>query len=545
MKYMYKKAYPLALILSATGTSVYADSIHSANSVNTKPVSTITASTSTGLTSSVTSMGTEDTVTFTVSVTPSDATGYVTLMDGDIKLGSVPLSEGSATLTTILAAGVHFITAHYNGAPSYSDSDSGGVSVNVTANTAGSWTSGACGNGTAAYLLESGTLTEPGASYTTSTADQSAVCVAGTGAALKLDAPTISTTGESSNNDQSSFYGLNAAVLNFNGGNLIIDGGSINSTGKGANSVFAYGTGIISVSNTTMNATADGGHAIFAAGGGTIIANDVTAVTSGASSSVVGTDRGSGTIYVNGGEYKATGQRSAGIYSTGTIDAADATFTTTSAEVVVLEGSNVVTLDNVTLNAASDLDEHRGVFLYQSMSGDADNSECGVGSCFTMTGGTYNYNDSTDSSSTATDNCSAFAVANQTGTITLNDVTINNQCPTLLLSALNPNWNFKGGTATFTATGEVMSGDVIVDDVSSADITLDSSDIQASKLTGAINTDNTASSVTLTMDADSQWIVTDTSYLTSLTDEDTSYGNIHCKTSGCQVYVDGTLIDIN
>jgi hypothetical protein len=293
-----------------------------------------------------------------------------------------------------------------------------------------------------------------------------------------------------------------------------------------------------------MEATNTGAHAIFAAGGGTIIVNNVDATTSGSRGSVVGTDRGSGTIEVYGGSYTATGKRSAGIYSTGVITASDATFTVTNASVVVVEGSNIVKLNDVTLNATSSRSVHRGVFLYQSMSGDADNSECGIGACFTMTGGTYNYTDSSNTSSDATENCAAFVVANQTAYIELNDVEINNSCPTLLLSALNSNWNYKGGTATLTASGQNLTGDVVVDDVSTADIILKSGNSGASTLIGAINSNNTGSSVTLTLDADSQWIVTGTSYLTSFTNEDSTNSNITCETSGCTVYVDGVEMDI-
>ncbi|CAM3718261.1 hypothetical protein VA7868_02421 [Vibrio aerogenes CECT 7868] len=540
MKCLYKTTYPLAIMLSVG--SVCASAHDFTPDVN--PAGLPSAFTKTTLASSVASASTTDTVTLTVSVTPSDATGYITFMDGPTVLGAAPLSSGAASFTAVLTEGTHNLSAKYNGAPAYKDSMSQPVTLTVETSDYGSWTSGACGRGTASYLLDSGTFTEQGATYTTSTDSDSAVCVTGSDAALVLEQPTITTSGESSSNEESSFFGLNAAVLNYDGGNLTIHGGSITSTGMGANSVFAYGSGVISVSDTTMKATADGGHAVFAAGGGTIIANNVDALTTGASSSVVGTDRGSGTVIVHGGTYKATGMRSAGIYSTGTITASDATFTTTNAEVVVLEGSNVVTLDNVTLNGISDLDEHRGVFLYQSMSGDADNSECGVGSCFTMTGGVFNYTDTSNTSETATDNCAAFVVANQTGTMTLNDVEVNNSCPTLLLSALNKHWDYKGGIANFTANGVKLAGDVIVDDVSTADITLAHSDLQPSELKGAINTDNTASSVSLTLDAESQWLVTGTSYLTSLTDTDTTYSNIRCATEDCKVYVDGTEIEI-
>ncbi|WP_157003203.1 hypothetical protein [Ralstonia sp. A12] len=211
----------------------------------------------------------------------------------------------------------------------------------------------------------------------------------------------------------------------------------------------------------------------------------------------------------------------------------------------MVEGSNQLTLTGSTLSAVSSTSEHRGIFLYQSASGDATNSDCGTGACFVMTDGSFTYKDTTDSSSTATANCAAFAVANQVAHITLTDVTVTNSCPTLLLSALNTDWNYAGGTTTFNAYGETLTGDVIVDSVSTAALILKTSSAAASQLTGAINTADTGRSVTLTLDSTSKWIVTGTSYLTSLTDADSTYSNITCQTAGCKVYVAGTAISIN
>jgi hypothetical protein len=333
--------------------------------------------------------------------------------------------------------------------------------------------------------------------------------------------------------------------LDYNGGDLTITGGTITTSGQGANDVFSYGTGTVAISNATVTATGANAHGLYAAGGGTMVVNNVTASSSGQSGSIVATDRGGGTITITGGTYTASGQRSAGIYSTGTVTAAGATFGATNAEAMVIEGSNTITLTDSILTAVSGASEHRGIFLYQSMSGDAGNSTCGTGACFTMTGGSFTYTDTTNSSSTATSNCAAFAVANQVAHFSLTDVTISNSCPTLLLSALNSNWNYKGGTTTFKAYGETMTGNVIVDSVSTADIYLYSGTSAASRLTGAINTSNTGKSVALTLDSASKWVVTGTSYLTTLNDADAGYGNIACQSSGCKVYVGGKVISIN
>jgi hypothetical protein len=532
-------------------TASYGGSVEYASSTSSAVAVTVTSSgsdisTTTTLIASSSSVVSGSSVRLLALLSPMAATGAVTFYDGSTQLGTESLSAGTASFTTAsLNARSHSLNASYGGDGSFLSSTSTSVALTVLSSSTGSWSSGTCGYGTAAYKLSSGTLDQFGSTYTTSVNDQSAVCVLGTSTNLLLTNPTITTSGATSSTDNSSFYGLDAAALDYNGGNLSIIGGTITTSGQGGNGVFAYGTGNVSIFDTTIKATGANGHGLYAAGGGTMVVNNVTASSTGASGSIVATDRGGGTITIIGGNYSAAGQRSAGIYSTGTVIGYGGTFSATNAEAVVIEGSNTVTLNNSTLNAVSSTGEHRGIFLYQSMSGDADNSTCGTGACFSMTGGTINYTDTYSSSSDATANCAAFVVANQVAHFALTDVTVNKSCPTLLLSALNTNWNYKGGTTTFKAFGDSLTGDVIVDSVSTADIYLYSSSTGASGLTGKINTANTGKTVSLTLDASSTWVVTGTSHLTSLIDADSSYGNITCQTSGCKVYVGSTAINID
>lgn len=538
---------------SHTLTASYGGSVTYASSTSDSVTATVTASEATisiTLSASPVSTTVGSGVALTAVVSPLTSTGTVTFYDGATSVGTAGLVSGHATATltsTSLTSGTHTITAGYSSLTSNS------VSVYVTTGASGSFSSGNCGysgtvgsdsvTGTSAYVLSSGTLTTTGVSYSSSTANQNAVCVNGTGAHLTLVNPAISTSGNTTSTDGSSFYGIDAAVLDYNGGDITISGGTITTTGQGGNDVFSYGTGTVTISNATVTASGANGHGLYAAGGGTMVVNNVTASSTGASGSIVATDKGGGTITINGGTYSASGQRSAGIYSTGTVTANNATFSAANAEAVVVEGSNTCILTNSTLNADSNMEEHRGIFLYQSMSGDAENSTCGTGACFYMTGGTFNYTDTTNSSSTATSNCAAFAVANQVAYFQLTDVTINNDCPTLLLSALNTNWNYNGGTTTFKAYGETMTGNIIVDSVSTADIYLYASSSNPSVLTGAINNANSGSTkVALTLDSTSQWVVTGTSYLTALTDADTDYSNITKSCSSCYVYVGSTVI---
>jgi len=499
-------------------------------------------------------------------VLPLTSTGSVTFYDNSTSstLGTVSLSaQAVATLTTTsLSIGSHSITATYN------STTSSAVTITVTSATAGSFTSDtACGytsgGGTGANVLSTGTLTTNGQTYSTSTANQNVLCVTGTAANLTLMSPVITSSAVTSNNDASSFYGLDAAVLDYNGGKLTMDGGTVTTTGNGGNLVFSYGTGTLTISNAVITSTSgNNGHGIYAAGAGTVVANNVTASSTGSASSIVATDSGGGTITLNGGSYTASGMKSAGIYSTGLITANNSTVSSTSGEAVVVEGDNSVVLNNTTLVSASS-GTHRGIFLYQSMSGDATNSSCGsitTGDCFTMTNGSFTYTDTTSGDTDPASNCTAFEVYNQTSHITLTDVAINNSCPVLLLSGYNDQWSNSDawGYANLTAYGTTMSGDIIVGDtcLTSACTTRDTSSTATvylyadsagtgSKLTGTINNAATGKTVALTLDATSKWVVTGDSTLTTLTDADTTYSNIVCKTAGCKVYVGSNTISPN
>jgi len=556
------------------GDENYAESSES-NEVDIT-VAAVTTTIEINVSPSVTTVGSG--VALAAIVTPLTSTGTVTFYDGGNQIATADLVSGSAvaaTTITSLTQGAHTITAEYNSVTSSS------ATVTVNAATPGSFSSGAaCGqtsDGATGYdVLTTGTLIANNGSYSTSTADQNAICVTGASSYLTLINPAITKTGDSTVDGDSSFYGLNAAVLDYNGGNLTIDGGvssadvsaltSSNSTiysdGAGGNMIYSYGTGTVTISNAALYGTASNNHGIYASGGGTIVANNVYAHSTNGTSSIIATDRGGGTVTVNGGTYETDAGQTAAVYSTGSITVNNATLIEEGGEVATIEGDNEIYLNNVTMTTASNKD-HRGVFLYQSMSGDALNNSntcesIATGDCFVMKGGTYNYTDTTSGNSDPNHNCAAFEVYNQTSLAILTDATVNNSCGTLLLSSYNDQWTNSDawGYATFKAYGTTLTGNIIVgygcldsscdtrDISSTAAITLNADTSgTGSTLTGAINTNNTGGGTTLTMDAASKWVVTGTSYLTDLTDADTTYSNITCQnpSSNC-VYKNGTAV---
>ena len=225
---------------------------------------------------------------------------------------------------------------------------------------------------TGAYTIDS-SATDSDSSYTSSTGGENALLVSG--GKSTLTNITVTKSGDESD-ENSDFYGTNAAVLVYNDATLDIKGGSVTTDGAHANGVFAYGTGTVNISDATINTSANNSGGIMVTGGGTLNASNLTVETQGNSSAAIRSDRGGGTLTVDGGSYTTNGQGSPAIYSTADITVSNAALTSTSSEGVVVEGANSVTLNNTvltdtnhTLNGQSET--YKNIFLYQSMSGDA------------------------------------------------------------------------------------------------------------------------------------------------------------------------------
>lgn len=357
----------------------------------------------------------------------------------------------------------------------------------------------AAANILAAYTVDGQSLTEDGKTYTASEADQSAILVAN-GGALILTNATVTTSGDSSSTDNSSFYGQNAAVLVQANSSLTMSNSTINTSGIGANGAFAAGeNALLTLTDVTIVATGNGGHAVMATLGGKVVLVNLDMTTSGDSSSAVATDRGSGTIDVTGCKIKVSGNNSAGLYSTGIITVADTTITSTGAEAAVIEGANSIILTGSSLT--SSYDNKWGVMIYQSMSGDAEGSE----GTYTMTGGSLSYTGA---------NGPLFYVTNTTANINLSGVALS-EASGILLRAEAGNWGnsgSNGGTVILSADEQTLTGDILADAISAVTLTLKN----GSALTGAVDNANTAKSIVVTLDGTSTWTLTGNSYVTTI-----------------------------
>ena len=347
--------------------------------------------------------------------------------------------------------------------------------------------------------------------------------------------------------DDYDFKGTNAAVHASGGGTLTITGSStyIDSNAKYGNAVFSYGGGsgdgtTIVISDAEIRTILNNSGGIMVTGGGIISADNLTITTLEGSSAAIRSDKGGGTINVNGGTYTTSGTGSPAIYSTATITVIGADLTANTSQGVVIEGGNSVTLTNSNLTAKHTTlngqdTTHQAILIYQSMSGDASSGS----STFKMTGGKIT-NSTGD----------IFCVTNTTTTITLNGVTItNNDSSGNFLRAAHQNWGSNGGTVTLNASAQAIEGNVLVDSSSSLTMTLANS----STFKGAINpttatTSNVHASavgnVNVTVEKGSKLTLTADSTISSITVEDADdidYGEYTLTVGGTEYNEDNPV----
>jgi hypothetical protein len=119
------------------------------------------------------------------------------------------------------------------------------------------------------YTLTAGDVTSTNEAYTSVSADQSAVNVAGT-ANLTLINPTVTKSGAASSISSSQRTGVNAGVR-ATGGTVVIVDGTIATTGAGASALFSTGGGTrVSMTRGMLNATGASSYAAGATQGATL-----------------------------------------------------------------------------------------------------------------------------------------------------------------------------------------------------------------------------------------------------------------------------------
>ena len=383
---------------------------------------------------------------------------------------------------------------------------------------------------------------QDGMTYTSTGTDENSIHVYNGADVTLTNAAITRDSADSTGGDSSSFYGVGAAALVTDGA-LKISDSTITTNAKGGAGVFAYGDGTAYVSDTAITTRQDTSGGIHVAGGGTLYAWDLNVDTSGESSAAIRSDRGSGTMVVDGGSYTSNGTGSPAIYSTADITVNNATLTANGSEAICIEGLNTIRLfdcdltGNMPTNAQNDCDWN--VILYQSMSGDSEQGN----STFEMVGG-----------SLTAGNGGMFYTTNTESTFLLDgvDITPADENDFFLKCTGNANargWGQSGANGAdckFTARNQTMEGDIIWDSISLLDFYM----LDGSTLTGAVVDDESNAGnggdgyANLYISADSKWVVTGDSTLSALSCEgsivDAQGRAVTIKDANGNVLVQGT-----
>lgn len=214
-----------------------------------------------------------------------------------------------------------------------------------------------------------------GESYSSIGTDENAIFVSNGATATLKNITVDRTSSDSTGGDNSSFYGVGAAVLTTDG-TAYVKNADITTNAAGGAGVFAYGDGIVYIADSDISTEKDTSGGIHAAGGGTLYAWDLNVETQGESSAAIRSDRGGGTMVVDGGTYTNNGTGSPAVYCTADIAVNNATLTANGSEAICMEGLNTIHLFDCDITGdmqdLSQNDTTWTIIVYQSMSGDSE-----------------------------------------------------------------------------------------------------------------------------------------------------------------------------
>ena len=270
------------------------------------------------------------------------------------------------------------------------------------------------------------------------------------------------------------------------------------------------------IKNVKITTHSDKSRGLDATYKGKINAENVIINTDGQSCAALATDRGEGEVHVknseiNTGVSKTSGRGSPLIYSTGNITIDNTKGTSYVSQIACIEGKNSIEVTNSDLTGYSegnrkDDDNYvdlGGIFIYQSMSGDAD-----VGtSLFTAKDSKLTI----PQESSVYKEAPMFHVTNTACVIDLKNTEFNFGSGTFLEVSSQNQWGAtgsNGGNAELNTDSEKIDGNVIVDNTSSLNWTMKNTEFK-----GAVNsTGNT----TLNVADGSTWTLTGDSSISSL-----------------------------
>ena len=334
-----------------------------------------------------------------------------------------------------------------------------------------------------AYVVDGIDAVIDGGEWNSSETDQNVFLVIN-GGSLILKNAALTKTGDAGKNDSTrksdvsddyNFYGINSVILTVGeGSKATIENCTIKSDCSGANAIFSLDEANVEVSNVSINTTGNSSRGVYATYGGTITADHLDITTTGAHCAPIATDRGGGYVTVKNSKLNSSGDGSPNVYSTGEIVVENCTGISTGSQAAVIEGKNSITMINCNFTVSGS--GNNGVMLYQSMSGDAADSDATASvSTLTMTNTTI----------TSDLDGPMFYITNTSSVINLNGGNTLTAKSGDLVSAGTGRWGkdgYNGGKLTLNISNESYSDTITADDISSVTETCKASAMGSNKV---------------------------------------------------------------
>lgn len=319
-----------------------------------------------------------------------------------------------------------------------------------------------------AYVVDGVDAVISGGSYETSESDTNVFLVIN-GGHLTISNAKITKTGDAGANDSTrtsdvsedyNFYGINSVIL------VVGEDSSaelrdcvITSDCSGANAIFATAGANVSAENVEITTTGNSSRGVYATYEGVIEASHMSITTSGAHCAPIATDRGGGYVTVRDSLVSCSGDGSPCIYSTGEIVVENVVGTSTGAQAAVIEGKNSITLTGCSFTVTGS--GNNGVMLYQSMSGDAADSDATANvSTLTMQ----------DTTITVDNGGPLLYVTNTSSVVNLCGGNTLSSANGVFASAATGRWGSdgsNGGTLTIHTAGDSITQELNADGISS------------------------------------------------------------------------------
>ncbi|KUI70837.1 hypothetical protein VM1G_06180 [Cytospora mali] len=350
--------------------------------------------------------------------------------------------------------------------------------------------------------------------YTVDANDTSVILVSDS-ATLDLSYVNVIKYGYSTNLNDASAYGFNAAINVANASAASFKYLNV-TTHNGAANIYSYGTDtVVNVTNSWLYSSGPVSHGLYAAGNGTIHGSKVQHFSGGRRSSSFAGDGPRGTVYVSDSVAHTTGIGSATFYALGEIFANNVAAKAENAPTAFMDGTQNISMDNCECTAGL----LGGMVIFSSAVRQAGASVDVRNSKLTTTGSTmpglwfgnviadaYLYNTQVVAAS------GVLVVANYSQVTQDFD----------RYASYSDNPDLAPAEAYITVAESFLAGDLVTYNSSYISWNLSSH----SYWVGASYAGYGQALVDVTLDATSNWTLTATSYVQNLTDADSSLANI-------------------